>query len=86
MAAKKNTEPEDVVYRQRYEQVDASNVRPDAARQRRRQEELDRIEANKAGVDPSQPEGGPYGPNADYAQVTAPNDADHTSPAQPVKE
>lgn len=82
----KKTEPEDVVYRQRYEKLDASAVRPEAARERRHQEELDRIEANKTNVDPSQPEAGPYGPNADYAEVTAPNDKDHTSPAQPVKE
>lgn len=74
---------QDVVYRTRYEQVDASAVRPRAATERRRQEEINRAEANKAAPDSSQAEAGPYGPNADYETVDAPNDRDHTSPAQP---
>lgn len=84
--AKKNTEPEDAVYRSTYEKVDGSGVRPSAARDRRRQEEIDRAKANQSGTDASQPEAGPYGPNAEYPTVEAPNDRDHTSPAQPTKE
>lgn len=32
---------------------------------------------NPSGADPSKPESGPYGPNADYDEVTAPVDKDH---------
>lgn len=79
MAQKKA--PEDAVYRTHYEQVDATDVRPRAAVERRRQEEIDRNKA-KSGSSFA-PEAGPYGPNAEYTQVEAPADADHTSPAPP---
>lgn len=74
---------ERTVYRARYEALEANpSFHPlaaaDAAAERR---DADSISTAVAGPDPALPQSGPYGPNAEYAEVSTPEDKDHLTGA-----
>lgn len=70
------------VYRQRFEAVDASEAsHPLAAADARAA--ATEAAATPSGPDPALPTSGPYGPNAEYDETTAPVDKDHV-PAEAV--
>lgn len=77
-----NVKGERTVYRVRYEALQADPAfhplaAADAAAERR---DADSSSTAVAGPDPALPQSGPYGPNAEYADVTTPVDKDHASP------
>lgn len=72
---------ERTVYRVRYEALEpTASIHPlaaaDAAAARRDAEASATV---VAGPDPALPQSGPYGPNADYEPVSAPEDKDHVA-------
>lgn len=84
---------ERVVFRTRYEQVEASAsshplIAADAAAQAREEEAKKPAKPAHDGPDPALPSSGPYGPNAEYESATAPEDKDHLPAAasRPVEE
>ena len=80
---------ERVVYRPHYEVVTGTNSNPLNAADTRtaeREERDTKAEAEDIAEDKSSPEAGPYGPNAVYTEVEAPEDTDHTSPQAPKAE
>ncbi len=77
-----------VVYRPRMEAVSAKYSNADTVAYERREAAQRDAEGDTRdpGPDKTQPEAGPYGPNADYVKgVDVPGDVDHTSPAPPKK-
>lgn len=84
---------ERVVFRTRYEQVEASAsshplLAADAAAEAREEDAKKPSKPTHDGPDPALPSSGPYGPNAEYESATAPEDKDHlpASAARPVEE
>jgi hypothetical protein len=76
-----------VVFRPHYEYVSGAESNPLAVADARRAAEAKADEDKVApAADKTAPEAGPYGPNAEYTAVEAPNDTDHTSPRQPAEE
>lgn len=74
---------ERTVYRARYEAIEAQPAfhplaAADAAAERR---DAEGDGAGAQGPDPALPQSGPYGPNADYQGVKAPEDKDHLTGA-----
>lgn len=84
---------ERVVFRTRYEQVEASAsshplLAADAAAAAREEDAKRPTVPTHDGPDPALPSSGPYGPNAEYESATAPEDKDHlpAAAARPVEE
>jgi hypothetical protein len=76
---------ERTVFRPRYEALEANPAfhplaAADAAAERREAEAEGRP-AGSVGPDPALPQSGPYGPNAEYAEVSTPEDKDHLTGA-----